>query len=86
MILFLIILLKQLLNLIIFFDAIKELETIARIYANNKNVVIEVVKYEFDKVVFKYEFVDKVIGLYGVDAAKIKKITSKNKKYGLIIA
>jgi|SRR5690606_19811415 len=67
-------------------DAIKELEIIARIYANHKNVAIEVVKYAFDKVVFEYEFLDKVIGLYGVDAAKVKNITSKNKKFGLIIA
>ena len=70
-----------------FENAITELENIARIYTNDKNVAIEVIKYEFDKVDLEYEYLEVLIGFYGVDAAKYLNIRSKRNKnkYGLIV-
>lgn len=65
--------------------ALEELEKEAQFYANDKNIVIEIVKYEFDLSKHEYEYLYKVIGFYGVEAAKYLNIRSKMKKYGLII-
>jgi len=65
--------------------ALEELENEAQFYANNKNIVIEIVKYEYDLSKHEYEYLYKVIGFYGVEAAKYLNIRSKMKKYGLIL-
>src|SRR5690606_25158153 len=83
-----------------FNDALDVLENEAYLYSNYKNVAIELVKYKFDKVdnniieivdkyynfKYEYEYLDKLIGFYGTNAAKYLNIKSKKNKYGLIIA
>lgn len=67
-------------------DALNELGKVAYIHANNKNVAIEVVKYEFDEENQEYVYLENVIGLYGIEAAKHLNLdASKKKKYGLIV-
>jgi len=65
--------------------ALEELEKEAQFFANDKNIAIEIVKYEYDLSKHEYEYLYKVIGFYGVEAAKYLNIRSKMKKYGLII-
>ena len=83
-----------------FDDALDALDKEAYLYSNDKNVAIEVVKYKFDKFdnniiktvekyynfKYEYEYLDKLIGFYGTDAAKYLNINSKKKKYGLIVS
>ena len=65
--------------------ALEDLEKEVQFYANDKNIVIEIIKYEYDLSKHEYEYLYKVIGYYGVEAAKYLNIRSKMKKYGLII-
>ena len=66
--------------------ALEELENEVQFYANDKNIVIEIVKYEYDLSKHEYEYLYKVTGFYGIEAAKYLNIKSKMKKYGLIIS
>ena len=66
--------------------ALEELEKEAQLFANDKNIVIEILKYEYDLSKHEYEYLYKVIGYYGKDAAKYLNISSKNERFGLIIS
>ena len=66
--------------------ALEELENEAQFYANNKNIVIEIVKYEYDLSKHEYEYLYKVVGFYGIEAAKYLKLDgSKIMQFGLIL-
>ena len=68
-----------------FNDALEALDKEAYLYSNNKNVAIEIARYEFNIETQEYEYLESLIGFYGVEAAKYLYIFSKKKKYGLII-
>ena len=66
--------------------ALEDLEKEVQFYANDKNIVIEIIKYEYDLSKHEYEYLYKVVGYYGKDAAKYLNISSKIEKFGLIIS
>ena len=68
-----------------FIDALDALDKEAYLYSNDKNVAIEIARYEFNIENQEYEYLESLIGFYGTDAAKYLYIFSKKKKYGLII-
>lgn len=68
-----------------FEDAIEKLENVAQIYANNKNVAIDIVRFKYDADIRFDKYIEFLIGFYGVDAVKYLNISSKNEKFGLIV-
>lgn len=67
-------------------DALDELDKEAYMYSNAKNVAIEINKYEIDGENQKFDYLEHIIGFYGIDAARYLGLDySKKKKYGLII-
>lgn len=68
-----------------FIDALYELEKTAQSYANDKNIAIGICRYEYDEDNQGYEYIDTLMGFYGIDAAKYLGLDSQIRKYGLII-
>jgi hypothetical protein len=72
-----------------FEEAIEKLENVAQIYANNKNVAIDIVRFKYDADIRFDKYLEVLIGFYGVDAVKYLNIIDskgRNKnKYGLIV-